>query len=631
MNEGRKEIIQGLIVLVAVILLAKLFFIQVVDSRYEDMANSNAIVTEVQYPSRGLILDRNGQLIAFNNPEFDLQIVVNEVSNFDSARFCEVFDMERTELRRLFKELKERREYSRVKPTLFLKQISNRNFAAIQDHIDEFPGFYIQPRTTRAYGSASLANVLGYVSEITRSQLEHDTTGIYRQGDYIGQSGLEAFYETYLRGKRGVRYKLHNVQGIEMGSFSDGEFDVKPEAGKNLTTTIDLDLQKYGEYLLEGKRGSIVAIEPSTGEILAMVSSPSYDPSLLTGRKFSSNFALISSDTTKPLFNRPLMAEYPPGSIFKIFQSLIGLQEGVLEYNTVFPCNKSLINCHVHDNPSDLHGAIENSCNPYFYQAFRRIINQNLSPNTFIDSRMGLEKWHNYVSLFGLGKPLGIDLPSERGGAMPGLRTYDRIYGENSWKFSTIASLSIGQGEMLITPIQMANMAAIIANKGYYYTPHLAKSIDGEVIDPRFQVRHETGIDSAHYNFVRDAMRDAIYGTAGSAVIPGITICGKTGTAQNPGEDHSVFMAFAPMDNPQIAISVYVENAGWGGRAAATIASLMIEKYLTGEVKRKNHEEYVRYGEFSLNLYQFIAGRARNWQPVQVIEKKDSTENESVQ
>jgi penicillin-binding protein 2 len=293
------------------------------------------------------------------------------------------------------------------------------------------------------------------------------------------------------------------------------------------------------------------------------------------------------------------MAMYPPGSIFKIVQTLIGLQEGVISYDTRFPCDRSVVNCHNHPNPTDLHGAIQYSCNPYFLQAFRRIINQNKSPNTFTDSRIGLDNWRGYVTRFGLGQPLGVDLPSEKGGQMPTSNLYNRIYGEGRWKFSTIYSLSIGQGEMLVTPMQMANLAAIMANKGYYYTPHLVKNVKDGSIDSRFTVRHETGIDSAYFSFVQDAMSDAIYGTASRAVIPGITICGKTGTAQNPhGADHSVFMSFAPKENPKIAIAVYVENAGWGGRAAASIASLMIEKYLTGEVKRKSLEEYVLKGDF---------------------------------
>ncbi|MCK6616028.1 MAG: peptidoglycan glycosyltransferase [Cyclobacteriaceae bacterium] len=598
MNEGRKEIIRALVVLTGLVFLVKLFFIQILDDRYAQLADSNSILKEIEYPFRGLIYDRNGKLLVYNSPEYDLLIVRKEIGNFDSAAFCKIFDLTREELRLKFKELRARKEYSPVKPTLFIRQLSNYDFAKIQEHIDEFPGFYIQPRTTRAYTTHSLANALGYVSEISKTQLENDSTKIYRQGDYIGQSGIEAQYEHVLRGKRGVRFKLRNVSGIEKGSFKNGEFDTLSVPGNDLITTIDLDLQEYGEQLLKGKVGSLVAIEPSTGEILSMISGPSYDPTLLTGRKFSSNFMLVSSDTTKPLFTRPLMAMYPPGSIFKIVQTLIGLQEGVLRPDTRFPCDRSVVNCHNHPNPCDLHMAVQYSCNPYFHQAFRRIINQNKSPNTFIDSRIGLENWHSYVTRFGLGQPLGVDLPSEKGGQMPTSTLYNRIYGEGRWKFSTIYSLAIGQGEMLITPVQMANLAAIMANKGYYFTPHLVKEILGSEQQP-VVTKHETGIKPEYFAFVQDAMSDAIYGTAQRAVIPGIELCGKTGTAQNPhGYDHSVFMAFAPKDNPKIAIAVYVENAGWGGRAAASIASLMIERYLTGEVKRLALQEYVMKGDF---------------------------------
>lgn len=598
MTEGRKEIIQILVVITGIVFLAKLFYIQLVDDRYARMAESNTIVKEIEYPFRGLIYDRNGKLLVYNTPEYDLFVVRKEVTNLDTALFCSVFNLTKGELLQAFAEMRKRKEYSPVKPTLFIKQLSNYDFARIQDYIDEFPGFYIQPRTSRAYTTRAMANVLGYVSEITRSQLERDTTRIYRQGDYIGQSGLEAQYEIYLRGKRGVRYKLRNVDGVDKGSFKEGEYDTLSVPGYDLITTIDLSLQEYGEKLMHGKVGSIVALEPATGEVLAMISGPSYDPVLLTGRNFSSNFMLVSSDSAKPLFTRPLMAMYPPGSIFKIVQTLIALQEGVVGYDTRFPCDRSIVNCHNHPQPCDLHMAVQYSCNPYFHQVFRRIINQNKSPNTFTDARIGLENWYGYVTRFGLGKPLGIDLPSEKGGQMPGPALYNRIYGEGRWKFSTIYSLAIGQGEMLVTPVQMANLAAIMANKGHYYTPHLVKEIRGSENQPAVQ-RHDTGIDEKYFDFVQDAMSDAIYGTAQRAVIPGIDLCGKTGTAQNPhGHDHSVFMAFAPKDNPKIAIAVYVENAGWGGRAAASIASLMIEKYLTGEVKRTALEEYVLRGQF---------------------------------
>jgi penicillin-binding protein 2 len=388
---------------------------------------------------------------------------------------------------------------------------------------------------------------------------------------------------------------------VDKGAFKSGEFDTASVAGNNLTSTIDLDLQLYGEQLMAGKRGSVVAIEPKTGEVLAMISAPTYDPNILTGAKFGSNYMVLNSDESKPLFNRPIMAMYPPGSIFKIVQSLVGLQMGVLSPNTTYSCNRSLVACHNHPSPVNLFGAIRNSCNPYYHQAYRAMINREVSSNTFKDTEIGLNEWREKVLKFGLGGPLGLDLRNEKGGSIPSSSLYDRIYGEGRWKYSTIYSLSIGQGEMLVTPLQMANLAAIFANKGFYYSPHLIKAVNGDPtqIPLEFQVKHEVGVDAHHFDLVQDAMAEAIFGTAARAAIKDITIAGKTGTAQNPqGEDHSVFIAFAPKEDPKIAIAVYVENAGWGGRAAASTASLMIEKYIRGEITRPDLEEYVKAGKF---------------------------------
>ena len=444
MNEGRREIIQIAFVLVGIIFLVKLFFIQVVDRRYGKLAYSNAILKEIDPPVRGLIRDRNGKLLVFNTPEFDLEIIRKEVKVLDSARFCEVFDMTLPDLRKSFKELRAKREYSAVKPTVFLKQLSNFDFAKIQDRIDEFEGFYIKPRSTRAYTTQAMANQLGYVSEISREQLARDKEKIYRQGDEIGQSGIEAYYENYLRGKGGVRYLLRNVDGIVMGPFDDGRADTISIPGQDLVSTIDIDLQEYGEFLMEGKAGSVIAIEPATGEILAMISGPSYDPTLLTGKNYSENFKLISSDTNKPLFNRPLMAQYRPGSIFKIAQAMVALQEGVISPETRIPCDRDIIGCHGDHTNEDLRGAITHSCNPYFYQTLRRMINKGKSDNPFDDSRIGLAEWTTHMASFGLGKPLGIDLPNEKGGLVPSVGYYDRAYGGRPWKFSNIYSIAPG-------------------------------------------------------------------------------------------------------------------------------------------------------------------------------------------
>lgn len=603
MNEGRKEIVQVVFLLVGIIFLIKLFFIQVLDNRYAELADGNAILRQVEYPFRGLIYDRNKKLIVFNSPEYDLQVVVKDVKKFDSAKFCSVFEMSREELRLKFKEMKARKEYSPFKPTLFMNQLSNIDFAKVQDQLDEFPGFYVQARTTRSYAAPSLANALGYVSEISKESLSRDASKIYKQGDYVGQSGIEAFYEEQLRGKRGVRFKLRNVKGIEKGSFKNGEYDTLSVPGQNLITGIDIDLQQYGEFLMKGKSGSIVAIEPSSGEILSLVSGPSYDPNLLTGKSYSSNFKLISNDTLKPLFNRPLMAQYRPGSIFKIAQAMTALQEKVLTPDTRIRCDRSVINCHGDHTNEDLRGAIANSCNPYFHNVLRRMLNQGKVDDPFGDTRIGLEEWNKHIMSFGFGKKLGIDLPNEKEGLVPTPAYYDRAYKSPAWKFSNIYSLAIGEGENLVVPIQMANFAATIANRGYYYTPHVVKAIgeDGKPL-PQYTERHYTTIDPSYFIVAVDAMQKVVEEGTGQyrAKLADVIVCGKTGTVQNapPLFDHSVFIAFAPRDNPTIAISVYVEDAGQGARAAASIASLMIEKYLFGGTKRPHIEQYVLNGKF---------------------------------
>lgn len=602
MNEGRREIIQIAFIAVGVIFLLKLFYIQVIDDEYGKLGNSNALLRQIDYPVRGLIYDRNSKLLVYNTPEFDLLIIRREVKNLDSAAFCQVFEMSIEELRQKFKDLVHRKEYSAVKPTVFLTQLSTTDFARIQDHIDKFPGFYIQPRSTRAYTSTAMANALGYVSEVSKGQLERDEEGIYKQGDYIGQSGIEAYYEKYLRGKRGVRWKYKDVHGVEKGSFNNGEWDTLSVPGQDLMTTIDIQLQEYGEMLFKGKAGSVIAIEPASGEILAMVSGPSYDPNLLTGRNYSSNYVLISNDTNKPLFNRPLMAQYRPGSIFKIAQAMVALQEGVITPDTRVRCDRSIINCHGPHSNEDLRGAITHSCNPYFHNVLRRMLNQGKSNSPFDDTRIGLEEWHKHMSSFGFGKPLGIDLPNEKGGNVPSPAYYDRAYRGRPWKFSNIYSIAIGEGENLVVPLQMANFAATIANKGYYYTPHLVKSIGktGKPLEQYLQ-KHYTTIDSSYFRIAADAMQRVVEAGTGQyrASLKDIVVCGKTGTVQNePRPDHSVFIAFAPKENPKIAVAVYVEYQGQGARAAASIASLMIEKYLYGATKRPHIEEYVLRGKF---------------------------------
>jgi len=598
MKDQRPTVILFVIFFVGAVLLIKLFMIQVVDDSFMKRAENNAIQRVVDHPYRGLVYDRNGKLMVFNNPIFDLMVVPREFTLTDTVRFCTLFNVSKEELIEGYNAAK---NYSRVKPSPLIKQISNADFARIQDFLVDYPGLFIMTRSVRAYPTPTASHALGYIGEISATQLERDSLGYYDQGDYVGLSGLERYYEEELRGTKGVKYKMVNVRGVDKGPFKEGEYDTISVAGKNITSTIDLELQRYGELLMNGKTGSVVAIEPKTGEILAMISAPFYNPNQLTGAAFGKTFQKLNVDASKPLFNRPIMATYPPGSIFKIVQSLIGLQEGVLTPESTFSCNRSLVACHNHPSPVDLFGAIRNSCNPYYHQAFRQIINREVSSNTFKDTEIGLNAWREKVLKFGLGSPLGVDMSGEKGGDIPSSALYDRIYGSGRWKYSTIYSLSIGQGEMQVTPLQMANLAAIFANKGYYYTPHLIKEMDGDPkkIPAKFQQRHEVGVDARHFNLIQDAMAEALYGTANRAVIEDLVIAGKTGTAQNPhGEDHSVFIAFAPKEDPKIAIAVYVENAGWGGRAAASTASLMIEKYIKGKITRPELQEYVLAGNF---------------------------------
>ncbi|MEK6477748.1 penicillin-binding protein 2 [Catalinimonas sp. 4WD22] len=598
-NSNRKYIIRGAVVLIAVVFVIKLFSIQVLSTDYRNKAESNIVEKEIRYPFRGLVYDRNGKLIVFNAPVYDLEVIPKEVDLTDTLAFCELFDITKEDF---VEKLQKAKQYSYVKPSVFIKQISNKTFATVQDYLINYPGFRIQARTNRAYTHRSLANALGYIGEISKYQLERDSVNYYRQGDYIGISGIESMYEEQLRGKRGVKYKMVNVRGVEKGSFKDGALDTLSIPGENLQSTVDIDLQEYAETLMMGKRGSVVALEPKTGEVLTFVTAPSYDPNMLSGREYSKNFSTLLGDTAKPLYNRPLMGAFMPGSIFKTVQALVGLQEGVITPQTRFYCDRSIIACHGPHSHEDLKGAIEVSCNPYFWNTYKRILNQGVSDNTFKDTEIGLENWRKHVMSFGMGQPLGIDLPNERGGYVPAPTLYDKIYGDDRWKFSTIYSNAIGQGELQIVPLQMANLAAIIANRGYYVTPHLIKSIgeDGRPLE-KYQEKNYTTVDPQHFDVVVEAMYDVVERGTGSyrAKLKDIEVCGKTGTVQNSqGEDHSVFIAFAPKDDPQIAIAVYVENAGQGARAAAGISGLMIEKYLKGCTDRYQMEDYILKGDF---------------------------------
>lgn len=604
MNKTRGYIIQSIFVLVAILFSIRLFSLQVLDDSYKTAANNNIIQVEIEYPFRGLIYDRNGELLVANKAMFDLMVIPKQIKKIDTARFCKLVGITISEFD---KKIKKAKSYSYVKPSLFIKQISLEDFSRFEDNLDEFPGFILQPRTTRSYSYPILANALGYISEISKYELGKDSSNYYHSGDYIGKSGLESNYESYLRGKRGKQFKIRNVRGVEKGKFKDGAFDTLAVPGLSVTSTIDIELQTYAEKLMKGKSGSIVVIEPSSGEILSIVSAPSYEPGLLTGKEFGQNFKVISQDSLKPLFNRPLMAAYRPGSIFKIVQSLVALQEGVINPFTRFKCNTNLIGCHnggshPFGTSEKLVGAIKNSCNPFFYQVMRKMVVQNIESSPYKDAKIGLDKWSVYVKKFGFGAPLGIDLPGEKGGLIPDSKYYDRAYKGRQWKFSNIYSLAIGEGENLVVPIQMANFTATVANRGYYYTPHLIKSIgDSGVPLSKYTQKHYTGVDSVYFELAVEAMAEVIKSGTGQwrAKLKDIEVCGKTGTVQNdPNPDHSVFIAFAPRDNPKIAVSVYVENAGQGARSAAAISGLLIEKYLKKDSATLYFEPYVLKGDF---------------------------------
>jgi len=602
MEETRRTVILGIFGAVGLVFLVKLLSIQVLSDTYQEKAEENAIQKVVIQPHRGMIYDRNGKLLVYNKPIFSILVVPSEVELEDTLAFCEIVGITKEEFD---EKMEKARQINPRKPSIFLKQIQHTEFAAIQDKLMDFKGFYVDFRTIRSYPHTSLAHALGYIGEITKERLEKDTTHQYRQGDYVGISGLEAAYEYELRGRLGVKYVLVDVNGSFKGSYKNAAYDTLAIAGKDLISTIDLELQQYGDLLMTGKRGSIVAIEPATGEVLAMVSSPSYDPNLLVvGNDFAKNYTRLANDPLKPLYNRTIMGMYPPGSTFKVVEALVGLQEGVLIPSTRLRCDQSLVKCHGHPSPANVHQSIQYSCNPYYFKVFRRIVYQNkIVRNDSIfkelpdgDGKIGFNIWKDYMLKFGLGRRMAVDLVNVGTGRIPDLAYYNKKYGAGNWEFNNVYSLGIGQGELAVLPIQMANIAAIIANKGFFYTPHLVKSIGEQGKRPEYLIRQETGIDKSHFELVISAMRDAVRaGTVSTNGIPyNIKMCGKTGTVQNPhGKDHSVFIAFAPMDEPKIAIAVYVENAGFGGVWAAPIASLMIEKYLLEEVKRQGVEKTI--------------------------------------
>ena len=583
---NRRYFIRGFLILGALVLIGKAMQIQLIDDTYAKRGTEAGINKLTYYPSRGLIYDRNGELLINNIPVYDLMVTYNQIDpKMDTTRFCELLGISRKEFKsKIEKDWRNDRFDQRV-PYVFTSKIAADTFAMFQEHLYEFPGFFPQIRNIRSYPYANAAHLLGYIREANEREVK---TKEYRPGDYVGGSGLEKQYEPYLRGRKGARFMWKDKFGREIGTYKEGERDTIPVSGTDLITTIDIELQAYAEHLMQNKTGSIVAIEPATGEILAMVTTPTYDPNQLI---ISSNRGEIYNQLLKnpnlPFFDRAVMAEYPPGSIYKTIVGLAALQEGLININSGFSCsqgyyyNNRLYGCHDHVYPGNYVRGIQHSCNSYFWQTFRKLIDKV----DFYRPQDGLDDFNNYVYQFGLGRPLGIDFPNEKKGNVPTPEYYNKVYkGGGGWKSPTIMSLGIGQGEIQMTSLQMANLSAILANRGFYFTPHLVKGFknSSEQIDPKFRERHMVSIDREYFDITAEGLEKVVTaGTASSAFSYGLGLCGKTGTAQNPhGEDHSVFTGFAPKENPKIAIAVFVENAGWGGTYAAPIASLITERYL---------------------------------------------------
>jgi penicillin-binding protein 2 len=584
---NRKYIIGGIFIFVVIIFILRLFNLQIIDDTYKLSAENNSQRQVTQYPARGLIYDRNGKLLVYNQAAYDLMVIPRQLSAFDTTDFCNLLGIEKLEV---INEIANAKHYSYRKPSIFLKQLSSERYAVLQEKLYKFPGFFVQTRTLRKYPLKSAAHALGYLREVTIQEIESDP--YFRQGDYIGKSGIERSYEKELRGEKGVKIFWVDVYNRIKGSFRDGKADKNAVSGKDLKTSLDIDLQQYGELLMQNKKGGIVAIEPSTGEILAKISSPGYDPEMFVGRAMNKNYQMmVQNDSLKPLFDRTMLALYPPGSIFKLVNALVALQENVISPETRFGCQNGYhagnftMRCHAHGSPLDLRHAIQQSCNSYFANVFRYILE---SPK-FGSVQKGYVTWRKHVTSFGFGSKLGIDIENEKSGSIPTNEYYIKKYRDN-WRALNAISLAIGQGELQITPMQMANMVVAIANRGFYYIPHIVKSVgDKEGIDAKYLEKHFTSIDSDNFTPVIDGMEMVVSGGAGStgtlAAVKDIQVCGKTGTVQNSDQaDHSVFVAFAPRDNPKIAIVVYVENGVWGGRYAAPISGLMIEKYLKGEI-----------------------------------------------
>ena len=585
--EKRKYVIGGVIIVIFIIYVIRLAGLQLGDDKYKIYADNNAFLNKVIYPSRGLIYDRNGELIVYNQPAYDVMMIPRDVENFDTVDFCRTLDITVEQLRKRFYDMRHTPGYSSYTPQRLITHLSAQDYGKLQEKLYRYPGLFIQKRILRQYNHSTAANVLGNIREVSPKDIERDP--YYQRGDYIGDLGVEKSYDEYLRGVKGVEILLRDALGRIQGRYLNGAHDIAPVSGKNLKLSIDLELQQYAESLMVNKIGAVVAIEPKTGEILALVSSPTYDPTLLVGRQRGESYRNLLNDKYKPLFDRALMAAYPPGSTFKPSQGLILLEEGIINLSTTYPCYKGFISgglrvgCHAHGSPLNLKPALQTSCNAFFCWGFKAMIDRRSKYGT---SAEAFEVWKNHLVSLGYGYRLGVDLPGESRGFIPNAKFYNKIYGEGRWSANTIISVAIGQGEILATPLQIANLCATIANRGWFITPHVVKEIQDTVIAEEYRTRRYPTIDAKYFDDVAEGMRMAVTGgTCRMANLPGIEVCGKTGTAQNPhGRDHSAFIGFAPYHNPKIAVCVYVENAGFGATYGVPIGSLVIEKFLNDSI-----------------------------------------------
>jgi len=587
----RKYVIQGIFITIALVIIARLFYLQIIDESYLLSANNNVLRKVIVYPARGVILDRNGEVLVQNEPVYDILVTPREVKNIDTLLLCNLLNIDKEEFD---KRIKKARDHSPYRASTFEKLLDVKTFAVFQEHLDKFTGFQAQPRTIRHYPDSIASHFLGYIQEVTDKDIQK-SNGFYRPSDYIGASGVERSYEELIRGTRGIKNQMVDAFSRPKGVFMDGKYDTLAVSGDGLVSSLDKKLQILAERLMKNKLGSIVAIEPSTGEILTYVSSPGYNPNMMVGRQRGNNYMKLLNDPNRPLFNRPIAASYPPGSVFKVVAALTAQQAGIITPQTIFNCpggyyvNGARMRCTHVDGPTDLIKSIQKSCNTYYGYVYARMLDSR-----GISTPEAYKLWREGLTKFGLGSPLGIDLPGEKGGGIFTDEQYTKRYGSAKWKSTYNISNSIGQGEIGITPLQMANIMAIVANRGFYYRPHLIKGIgEKQIVKEEFTEKIWAGVDEKHYEPVIEGMSRVVNmpgGTGYSLKIDGIEMCGKTGTVQNPhGENHAVFFAFAPRVNPKIAIAVFVENAGYGGTWAGPIASMLTEQYLKDTITLPKH------------------------------------------